>query len=169
MMTLFELTGEYLELLNLAEDDEIGSEAIQDTLEAIQGEIEIKADNIACVIKMLKAEEAALKNEAKSLSERAKSKFSKREKLIEYLHQQMNAIGKVKIETTRNAISIRKSPPAVKVHDEAGFINWAQSGHEEYLNYQTPEIKKSAVKEAIAKGDTIPNVTLEQGETLYIK
>ena len=42
------LKNDYLALMRAIDDDEIPEEAIADTLEAIKGEIEIKADNIAC-------------------------------------------------------------------------------------------------------------------------
>ena len=45
MATMYELTGEYRELLAMAGDPEIDPEAIADTLEAISGEIEVKAEN----------------------------------------------------------------------------------------------------------------------------
>ena len=46
-MKLYEIANDYLALVQAVEDEEIPEEAISDTLEAIEGEIEVKADNIA--------------------------------------------------------------------------------------------------------------------------
>lgn len=46
-MNLFELTGQYLELLELAEMPDADPEVIQGTMEALDGELEDKADGYA--------------------------------------------------------------------------------------------------------------------------
>ena len=45
MSSIYELTGEYLELMDMLEDEEVDEQTIIDTLEALDGEIENKADN----------------------------------------------------------------------------------------------------------------------------
>lgn len=47
MATLYELTEEYRQLLEMMEDDTVDPEVLQDTLEGVDGEIEAKADNCA--------------------------------------------------------------------------------------------------------------------------
>lgn len=44
MATLYELTDEYKQLLDMLEDDTVDPELLKDTLEAVDGEIEVKAD-----------------------------------------------------------------------------------------------------------------------------
>ena len=48
MQTLYEIAQDYLKLLEMAE--EVDEEVFKDTLEGIEGELEIKADNYAKVI-----------------------------------------------------------------------------------------------------------------------
>lgn len=43
-MTLYELTGEFLELFQLMEDPEMDEEALRDTLEGMEGEFDAKID-----------------------------------------------------------------------------------------------------------------------------
>ena len=62
-MKLYELTNDYLALLDAIDNDEMPEEAIADTLEAITASIEDKADSIACVLKNLDAEIVAIKTE----------------------------------------------------------------------------------------------------------
>ena len=52
MSTLYEITGDYLRLLEMLEEEEaIDSKTFADTLEGIEGELEDKADGYARVIK----------------------------------------------------------------------------------------------------------------------
>ena len=57
MSTLYEITGDYLRLLEMLEEEEnIDLQAFADTLEGIEGEFEMKADGYARVLKELAAE-----------------------------------------------------------------------------------------------------------------
>ena len=47
MATLYELTGQFKELLEMIEAEEMDLDTLRDTLEAIEGEIEYKADGYA--------------------------------------------------------------------------------------------------------------------------
>jgi len=150
-------------------EEEIDPQAVQDTLEGLQGEIEEKADGLACVIKDLQAQADAIKKEASVLSERARLKRSQAENLSGYLMKQMQAVGKTKIETTRHMLSIRKTPAAVKIEDEVGFVKWAKAIHGEFLRFKEPEIDKTAVKDALKSGLPVPGAVLENGLKLSIK
>lgn len=44
MSNLYELTGEFLELMDMLDDPNVDQETLQDTLESINYEIEIKAE-----------------------------------------------------------------------------------------------------------------------------
>ena len=70
-MTLYELRSEYLELLQMLEDPEIDQQVIEDTLEAVGGELEIKCDNYGVIIKELEAEQAKLEKEIERLNKNA--------------------------------------------------------------------------------------------------
>ncbi len=43
-MNLYELTGQFLQLQQMLEDPETEADVIKDTMEAVEGEIEVKAD-----------------------------------------------------------------------------------------------------------------------------
>ena len=62
-MKLYEIKNTYLDFLARMESGEIPEEAVQDTLEGLEGVFEEKADNIACLIKTLNAEASAIKTE----------------------------------------------------------------------------------------------------------
>ena len=105
-MYLYELTDEYLKLLDAIDAGEIPDEAIEDTLAGIEGEIDEKIDSLACIVKELNAEASAIREEEKTLAERRKAKENKAERLKDYIRQSMEASGKQKVETARNRVRI---------------------------------------------------------------
>ena len=167
-MKLYELTQDFQSLQSMLEEPDTDFEAIMDTLEAITGEFESKADSTACVVKTLEAQAKAVKAESDALSQRAKSLSARADRLREYLFRQMRLAGIPRIETNRNVLAIRKTPPALRFEDEAGFLRWAGE-HPEYLRQKPPEIDKTAVKDAIKAGKELPGVKLEGGESFSIR
>lgn len=72
MASLYELTEDYKELLAMAEDEELDSELLADTLEGIEGSIEEKAEACAKIMKELAGESAAIQTEIDRLANRAR-------------------------------------------------------------------------------------------------
>ena len=141
-----------------------------DTLEGIEGEFEMKAENIAAFIKSLKAQSDILKNEETALKKRRDTKDRQIESLKTYLLNQMKAIGRKKIDMPKAVISIRNNAPSLVVDDELELINWAEEHDmDSFLNYQLPKIKKSEVKKACKDDMNIPYVHMESKESLTIK
>jgi len=66
-MKLYELTGEWLSLMEMADDPELDEQAFQDTTEALEGDIDEKVENICKMIKNMEADADALKAEEKGL------------------------------------------------------------------------------------------------------
>lgn len=168
-MTLRDLTTEYQALMDMLNQENPDLQAVADTLEGLAGEIEEKADNVATMVKEYTYLSEALKNEADNLTQRAKAARSRAEWLVQYLQTSMEALGKTKLETPRNKLTIKKTPAAVRFADENAFLAWATLDHEEYIRQKAPEIDKTAVKNALKDGKELPGVTLEQGQKLYIK
>lgn len=140
-----------------------------DTLEGIEGEFDIKAENIAVYIKNLKAESAAIKAEEKSLKLRRERKDKTVKNLTDYLMNSMNKISKAKIETPKMVISIRNNAESLIVDDEIAFVKWAQENNDELLKYSMPEIRKTEVKKLFKVGVNFPYVHLERSKSLIIK
>ena len=119
-MKLYEIAKEYQAFLDAVEAGEIPEEAIGDTLDGIVGEFDQKADNIACAIKGYVAEADALKKEEGALRDRRDSKMRKADQMKHYLSEQMQKMGKKKLETERNLLSFRRST-ALVIEDEEDF------------------------------------------------
>lgn len=167
-MKLYELAAEYQNFIDAIEAGEIPPEAITDTLDSIDAEIEDKADNICCAIKNLIAEAEAIKVEEDNLAERRKAKEKEAENLKSYLSNMLQAIGKDKIETSRNKITFRKSEK-VEFVNEAQFIEWAMSNDDSLLKFANPTVNKTAIKAAIKNGLVVEGAYLSTNQNIQIK
>jgi len=170
MASLYEINQTYKDFLDQIASGEIPEEAIADTLEALDGEFDSKADDVACYIKSLLSDAQAIKSEQDNLSERAQIIKHKADRLTDYLYQEFRARGKDKLETPRNILKIRKNPPSVQIDDEAAFIKWAKTQKDtDMLTVKDPIINKTAVKSALKAGNKVPHAQLVAGEKLSIK
>lgn len=166
-MKLYEIANDYLALMQAIENDEIPEECIADTLEAVKGEIEIKADNIACMLKNLDADIVAIKAEETRLAERRKTKERTHERIKQYLSDTLVSLNIDKVETARNNISFRKSE-AVELNEEA-FIEWASANRDDLLTYSAPKANKTEIKKALKSGVEIIGAELVTKQNIQIK
>ena len=165
-MKLYEIANDYLALMQAIDDGEIPEEAIADTLEAITGEIEVKADNIACLLKNIGADVDAIRDEEKRLAERRKVKEKAYDRLKECLSDVLQRTGVMKIETARNSIAFRKSE-AVEL-DES-FLAWATEYRDDLLTFSEPKADKTAIKKALKEGAEIVGASLVVNQNIQIK
>lgn len=107
--SMYELTEHYTALLSMANDPEIDPEAIADTLEALSGNIEEKAENTAKVLSEMKTRMDAIDAEINRLSERRYRLKNSYDSLAARLESMMRACEKKKIETPLFTIRIQKN------------------------------------------------------------
>ena len=114
MATLYELTGQFLDIYNL----ELDEETKLDTLDSIdwQTDYEEKVENYIKVIKNNEADIEARKNEIKRLTELNRADERKNERLKEVLKESMDLTGHDRVDTKLFKVSFRKSE-AVEVDD----------------------------------------------------
>lgn len=168
-MKLYEYAEQYEALKQMAEDESIPPEALADTLESIDDEFETKVDSIACIIKDELATAEAIKKEIDALTARMKRHEATADQLKAYTMQQMQAVGKSKIETARNVVSIAKKAPALEIENADDFIAWATLDHEEFIRQKAPEINKVAVRDALKAGEELPGAKLVAGYRLAVR
>ena len=171
-MRLYDLTAEYRrfsdqldEMTEMVAAGEIPASVITDTAEALSGEIDMKIDAIACIIKEADAEASAIRAEEKNLAARRKVLESKSERLTAYIAEAMNATNRTKLETARNKVSFRKTK-AVELSKD--FLEWAESNRPDLLKVTT-EVSKTAVKAAIEAGDELPGAEIAYRTSINIK
>lgn len=115
MATMYELTADYMAVLEMAQDPEIDPQAITDTLEAIGGAIEDKAENTAIVLKELEGEVAKVKTEEQRLKERRASLENNVKSIKQRLFDAMKLTGKEKFRTPLFNFSIAKNGGKIPV------------------------------------------------------
>lgn len=165
MATLYQITSDYLQLMQMMEDPEMDPQLLADTMEGIEGELEVKAESYAKVMKNLESDVVGIKAEIDRLSERKKTIEANIKKMKETLQFAMETTGKTKFKTELFSFGIRKNAPAV-VMDEP----YIENVPERFLKYSDPTINRSAIKEAIQNGEDLEGLAhLEQSKSLTIK
>lgn len=162
MSLLYQLTDAYQELLSMALDPDIDPEALADTMEGIEGEIEAKADGYAKVMKELRAIADARKAEAKRLTDGAKSIEANIDRMKSALESAMRLTGKTKFKTALFSFGIQKNPPALK-------IDMPDRVPDEFLIPQDPKVDSAAIKKELKEGVVYDWCHLEQSESLRIR
>ena len=164
-MTLYELTEDYMNLLELAEDPDIDEQAFTDTLEGIEGALEDKAEGYAKVIRTLEGDAAACDAESKRLRNKKQTIENNIRRMKAALQYAMQATGKTKFKTALFSFGIQKNPAAVVIDE--GYI---KNIPDRFLIPQDPQIDKKAIKEALKAGEDLEGIAhLEQTESLRIK
>jgi len=169
-MGLYEIGNQYMDFFEQVESGEIPEDAISDTLEAMDGELAEKLDNVACYIKDLNAMAAAQDDESKALKEKSTANKNHANRMKNLLIACMIKAHKKKIETPRNQISIRSGSKKVEV-DSENFVKWAtESGRDDLLRYKDPEPSLSAIGDAIKAEEDIKFAAIVRGQdTVVIK
>lgn len=140
-----------------------------DSLTALEGEFNEKAENVAVYIKNLTADINEMKAEEKRLKSRRVSAENQVERMKKYLINSMQAIGVKKISMPRARITLRLNAESVVVENEKALIDWAMRHDETILKYQEPELKKTDIKELLRMGEKIPFARLERKESVMLK
>lgn len=153
MATLYEIDQSILDCV----DPETGEILDFERLNELQIERNEKIEKVALWYKNLVSDAAALKAEKTALAERETAAKNKAESLKKWL---TNALNGSKLSTPKVAISFRKSE-SIEIDDEAEFVRMAQiTGYDDLLTYKEPVPNKTAIKQAIKNGNSIPTLGL---------
>ena len=157
MATLYELTGQFLDIYNLDADDETKL----DTLDSIdwQTDYEEKVENYIKVMKNLEADIEARKAEIKRLTELNKADKKKKDHLKETLSTSMALTGHERVDTPLFKVSFRKSQ-AVEVDETVLPENY---------KIATWKPDKKRLKEDLKNGLEIIGASLVERKNLSIR
>ena len=162
---LYELVAQHQDLARLAEEEELDPQALADTLEGLEGQIELKAQSVAMVVRNLEADAEAIAEAAKQMQLRARRLEERADAIKTYLLTNMQATGITKISCKYFTISLRKNPPRVDISDEAAipdrFRVWPDP--------PPPAIDRKALLEALKKGEAVPGAGIAQSERVEIR
>ena len=157
MATLYELTGQFLDIYNMDLDDETK----QDTLDSIDWneDYENKVEGYIKVIKNLDADIEARKNEIDRLKKLNDADKAKKDRMKAKLEESMELTGHDRVDTTLFKVSFRRSKAVevdmVLLPDE----------------YKKVEYKadKMVLKRLLTGGQEIAGATLVENKNLSIR
>ena len=163
-MTLYELTGAWKTLLEMAEDPEEDPQAIADTMDSLQGDIEDKADGYGKVMRSLHSDVTAIDEEIRRLQDRRATILGNIDECEFRLKSSMEEMRINKIKTKLFSFNIQKTPARVVI-DREGEIPV------DFLVMQSPKINKEKIRQALKAGDDSLNgiAHLEQGTSLRMR
>lgn len=163
--SLYEISAQYKSVLELIASEDLPDEVIKDTLEGIEGALELKANNVMMFVKNLEGLTEQLKAEEERMKKRRVSLENKALKLNDYLLSCMVANGISKITCPNFELILRNNPVSVEIFNEKLIP-------EEFMVQQPsppPKPNKAMIKEAIHSGREVDGAVLKQGKRLEIK
>lgn len=166
--SLYRLAEQHQQLESLGTDEELDEsalEAIRNTLEGLEGEIEIKAQSVAAYTLNLEAYAKAAKEASKQLTERARRIERRADALREYMRVQLEALELTKIDGPQFTLAIKKNPPSVVIAPEADLGDeWMV-----FPEAPPPTPDKRKIGEALKAGKSVPGCSLAQTTRLDIR
>lgn len=117
-MSLYDITNEIIDLLDLLADPDAEKEDIDKSLKLMQDQFETKFDGYMKALKNLEADEVVIKEEINRLKDRLESNKKSQENLKTAVMNSMIAIEKPKIKTALFSATVKKTNPSVVIVDE---------------------------------------------------
>lgn len=164
-MNLFSIAQEYRQQLAALADLDLPPEAVADTVEGMQGDIEKKLRAVIAYSLELDVLASGAADAAKRMAERAKTLESRVAWLRAYALQAMQDTGLPEVATDEFAAKVAKKPASVNVIDPALIPA-------DYLRTPpapAPAPDKTAIAAALKAGQAVPGAELVQGFRLAVK
>lgn len=160
MTQLYAIANDYASLT--AQD--LAPEFIADTLEGIHGAFEEKVEQLLAIIKNETAYAQMLRDESKSLAERATVSDNKVANIKAYIASAMGTAGQKSIRAGVHAVTVRKPSKTVDIVDESKVPI-------EYFEFVTSKkFDLSAIKLQLKAEKLVPGAELKTGKpSLLIK
>jgi len=162
MSTLFEIVDEFQELYELATDSEVDAEVWETTLEALTGELEVKAKGYTQVIKQLEMEAKQAKEISQQFYEKQKTRENHVKQMKDALLYAMTQIGKDKVEAGDFTIKIQNNGGQQPLILDAEVPD--------SYNRLIIEPDREKIRRALESGETLDFAHLEErGKHIVIK
>lgn len=160
MSKLYEIANDYAKLM----DADFEPDAIADTLEGMEGELTDKIEQLLAICKNESGYAARLKEEAKSLNERAAVIVNKVENIQTYIANSLSTAGLKKVRAGLHQVTIRTPIKSVEIIDEGALPP-------EFVEYETSvKADKLAIRHQLEAGHDVPGAKLKTGKpSLLIK
>lgn len=109
MTNLYDLTDELMQLQAMMEDDDIDPDVLNDTMEAVAGEYELKLESYCKIIKNLEGDIEAIKNEVDRLNAKKKVLDNNIKRLKDAMFNSMKTTDTPKVKGQLFTIAIQKN------------------------------------------------------------
>ena len=162
--SLFHISQDYLQLANILESNggELTPE-IEEQLNANSEALQVKASNIAFVIRKMALEEDNISTEIERLKNMLKVKTNSKERLKTYLKTNMEQMDISEIKCDLITVRLQKSKSSDEIVDKEIIPK-------KFLNKKIDVVPdKVAIKEALESGAKIKGVELKESKSLIIK
>lgn len=164
-LTLYEIAQEHRADLDKLSELDLDEQTLTDTLDSMGGELQVKAQSVACFIRNIEATAVQIKEAEAHMAARRKALENKAARVKDYLLASMMVAGVDKIECPLFRMTVRDNPPAVEVYEPelipAQFMRQPEP--------PPPAVDKVAIKEALKNGQDVPGCRLTRGKSLQIK
>lgn len=164
MTALFLLASEYRAAAEQLANLDLDAQTVADTLEGLSGELEVKAQAVAHMVRSIEANAAAMKQWAADATERARAAQARADSLREYLSTTLQACGIQRVDGPGIALSWRRS--SAVVIDEPDLIP-ATFMRQPETPPQVPD--KKALADALKSGSAVPGAHIETRSNLQIR
>ncbi len=163
--SLYELTEQYAAVRDMLFDEDVDEQVINDTLESIEGAIEVKADNYAKIIREMNATAAVIKQEEARLAARRKSLENRSAALKNRLEENMRFIGKKKFKTDLFSFNIQTNGGLQPLYVSEDISEIPMR----FLVQADPEPNNAAIREYLKDHEVDWAKLLPRGESLRIR
>jgi hypothetical protein len=163
-LTLYQLKNEYLELSSMLEDEtiELPAEAIHNTLEGIQGELQDKVLNVAAIVETFNSYAEAIKKARERMQKRERALTNRAEQLKAYIVFCMSATGLKKAESPEIRVSLCGGRGRLVIDNEEAIP-------EQFLQERIEKVVlKTEIIDAMNSGQEVPGVHIEKTEHIRI-
>ena len=116
---LYEIAETYRHALETLGDLELDEQTVLDTLEGLQGDLQVKGQNVAAFCLHLEAMSGAIEYAEKKMERRRRILTNRAENIRAYLKHCMETAGIQKIECPNFKLQIKKNPPKTVIDDSA--------------------------------------------------
>ena len=168
MASLYDLTGDYAKFAEYMEQVELEpemQEALEDALNNLGEDIEIKLENYAKIIKNFESDIAGLKAEEERLAKKRKAMENSIKNMKQRMTEAMIQTGKVDIKGELFKFKVQANPPAVVMD-----VNYIEDVPEKYLIAQDPKIDRKKLAEDLKAGVELDGVAhLEVSSSIRIR
>lgn len=160
MSTLYEIKGELFELMQMMEEDP-ENPVIADTLEALKGELELKAEGYCKVIQEFLAQAARIKEEIARLKIREERAEKNAKKMKDALYAAMLDTDTQRIRGTLFTLYIKNNAESLDLIPD--------NLPDRYLINQDPVVNKKLLLADIKAGTKVEGVTTKRTQSLIIR